>query len=131
MVFNGEQKEALVEYLVRCNHFFYGQSITELKELAYKSARKLNIIYPTNWYAAQLAGKTWYCGITGTEIFPSGHPDKLVSTESDCFARKMSTGFSNRIKGSWIFTILKRITFIIWTSLISRPCHQKLGCSSE
>ncbi|XP_031637668.1 uncharacterized protein LOC116350086 [Contarinia nasturtii] len=62
LVFNGEEGEALVVYLVRCCHLYYGLSITELRQLAYQYARKLNIAYPTNWDTDQMAGKTWYYG---------------------------------------------------------------------
>ena len=61
MVFHGKQEEALVGYLVQCSHLC-SLSITELRQLAYEFARKLNIAYPPNWDAAQMAGKTWYYG---------------------------------------------------------------------
>ncbi|XP_031639161.1 uncharacterized protein LOC116351222 [Contarinia nasturtii] len=62
LVFNEEQEEALVEYIIRCCHLYYGLSITELKKLAYEFARKLNIVYPANWDTDHMAGKSWYYG---------------------------------------------------------------------
>ena len=56
-VFNENQEKALVEYVVKCAQHYYGLSITELKQLAYQFALKIDVEYPRSWDEYKMAGK--------------------------------------------------------------------------
>lgn len=45
-VFSLDQESVLVDYILKCANHYYGLSITELRELAYQFAKKLNLEYP-------------------------------------------------------------------------------------
>lgn len=51
-----------MDYVIKCSKHYYGLSITELRELAYQFAKKLNISFPENWEADEMAGLQWYYG---------------------------------------------------------------------
>ena len=51
-----------MNYIIKCSKHYYGLSIIELRELAYQFAKKLNISFPKNWEADQIAGLQWYYG---------------------------------------------------------------------
>lgn len=55
-IFTEDEEEALVEYLVKCSNHYYGLSITELKELAYEFAKKIEAKYPNSWNDNNMAG---------------------------------------------------------------------------
>lgn len=59
-VFSLDQESVLVDYILKCANHYYGLSITELRELAYQFAKKLNLEYPQSWNEQQMSGKKWY-----------------------------------------------------------------------
>lgn len=48
--------------MVKCANHYYGLSITELKQLAYQFAIKMNVAHPSSWDVNFMAGEDWYYG---------------------------------------------------------------------
>lgn len=59
-VFDDEEEELLVAYIVKCSNHYYGLSITELRRLAYEFAVKIKKVFPESWVETQMAGYAWY-----------------------------------------------------------------------
>jgi len=63
-----KDETALVDYVVRASKLYYGLSISELRQLAFQYAKKMNIKYPDQWNQQQMTGKGWYY------LFMKRHP---------------------------------------------------------
>lgn len=63
-VFDDDEEETLVDYIIKCSNHYYGLSITELRILAYEFVTKIdpdnNRKYPKSWDDNGIAGYAWY-----------------------------------------------------------------------
>jgi hypothetical protein len=55
-IFTQEQENTLVDYILNCSKMCYGQTIKNIKQIAYEMARLNNIPVPKNWKQKKEAG---------------------------------------------------------------------------
>jgi len=51
-----------VRYLIFCCNHYYGLSITDLRQLAYQFAKKIDVNYSPSWDQDSMASRRWYYG---------------------------------------------------------------------
>jgi hypothetical protein len=61
-IFTQEQENTLVDYILNCSKMCYGQTIKNIKQIAYEIARLNNIPVPKNWKQKKEAGHEWFLG---------------------------------------------------------------------
>ncbi|XP_014664978.1 PREDICTED: uncharacterized protein LOC106807207 [Priapulus caudatus] len=61
-VFNAEQENLLVNYLLKASGLYYGLSMDETRKLAYEYANRLGVEMPPSWIENEKAGKDWLQG---------------------------------------------------------------------
>ena len=75
--------------MVKCAQHYYGLSITELKELAYQFALKIDAEYPRSWDEYKMAGKQWYYGfMLRHKKLSLRMPEKTSLNRSKAFCRE-------------------------------------------
>ena len=58
-VFTEEQENLLKQYIVTCSQMCYGQSVVNLRSIAFDMAMINNIKVPSNWIKEKKAGIEW------------------------------------------------------------------------
>lgn len=78
LIFNKDQEDSLMDYLIACAKQYYGLPLSELLKLAYEMAIVNNIKVPENWHKLKMAGEKWYRG------FRARHPKLSLRTPEGC-----------------------------------------------
>ncbi|XP_046681625.1 MFS-type transporter clz9-like [Homalodisca vitripennis] len=99
-VFNAEQEQHLVEYLLEMEVRFFGITLNDLRSLAYKLAEQNNITHNFN-HETKLAGKDWVRG------FRQRHPEMVLRVpEATSAARAQAF---NKVNVTKFFDILEDV----------------------
>lgn len=61
-VFTTEQEKQLNEYIIKCSKMHHGLTLTQVRQLAYEYAKKINCTYPPSWDVNKSAGLDWIYG---------------------------------------------------------------------
>ncbi|XP_065319820.1 uncharacterized protein LOC135927630 [Gordionus sp. m RMFG-2023] len=59
-IFDIDEENKIVEYLISCSKTFYGLSVKKIKIQAYYHAIQLNKKIPKSWTINKMAGEEWF-----------------------------------------------------------------------
>lgn len=100
-IFSRENENALADYILTCSKMCYGQTIVNIKKLAYEMAIINGLPVPNSWQTNKQAGREWFLG------FMTRHP-KLSVRQPEACSLSRATSF-NRHNVGLFFTNLENI----------------------
>jgi hypothetical protein len=84
-IFTQEQENTLVDYILNCSKMCYGQTIKNIKQIAYEIARLNNIPVPKNWKQKKEAGHEWFLG------FMARNPNLSIRQPEACSLTRITS----------------------------------------
>jgi hypothetical protein len=84
-IFTQEQENTLVDYILNCSKMCYGQTIKNIKQIAYEMATLNNIPVPKNWKQKKEAGHEWFLG------FMSRNPNLSIRQPEACSLTRITS----------------------------------------
>jgi hypothetical protein len=84
-IFTQEQENTLGDYILNCSKMCYGQTIKNIKQIAYEMARLNNIPVPKNWKQKKEAGHEWFLG------FMARNPNLSICQPEACSLTRITS----------------------------------------
>lgn len=100
-IFSEAQELALKDYIIQCSKMCYGQTMFNVRTLAYEMAMVNGLNVPDSWKRDKNAGLEWLHG------FFKRHPDIAVRRPENCSLSRMTAFNENNVK--IFFDNLRRI----------------------